>query len=136
MITTDNIINIINSLEDYKGPKWNLYKVYQYLHDSYVEEVYSPYCKSCDACGHEGCCSPMQCTFGKDCQYKETYLNDLKLSYLNCQDLHNLIYDSGNKELIDKVQNIYDENYDIIYGPFKNMWAKMKMVEIPDMTLK
>ena len=46
MIKAEQIVRIINSLEYYIGPKWNLYKVCQYLHDSYVEEMYNPYCKN------------------------------------------------------------------------------------------
>ena len=116
MITTEQIVNIINSLEDYKSPKWNLYKVYQYLHDSYVEEMYSPYCKGCnDACGHDGCCPATMCNFGKDCQYKDVYLRDLKYGYYNAEDLIKLIYDTDNQELINNMHFIFDENSKIVY---------------------
>lgn len=115
MITTEQIVRIINSLEDYKGPKWNPCKVYQYLHDSYVEEIYSPYCKSCDACGHDGCCPATMCNFGPKCQYRDIYLNDLKYGYYVAEDLIKLIYDTDNQELINKMHFIFDENRKIVY---------------------
>ena len=116
MIKAEQIVRIINSLEYYKGPKWNLYKVYKYLCDAYIAVNHFPYCKSCGACGQDSCCSPIHCKLDKDCLYGSTYLNDLKIAYLNVEDLFGLLYDYDNKELLDKANTIYDKNYDIIYG--------------------
>lgn len=134
MITTDQIKEIINSLEHYNGSKWNLKAIYNYLRDEYYSVTYDPYCKSCSACGIDSCCSAVTCKFDKDCLYGSTYLNDLKIAYLNVEDLFRLLYDYDNKELLDKANAIYDKNYDIIYGPYRNIWINKEMVEMPDMS--
>lgn len=50
MITTDQIKDIINSLEYYKGSKWNLKAIFNYLQEEYYNVTYNPYCKSCGSC--------------------------------------------------------------------------------------
>jgi hypothetical protein len=61
------------------------------------EETYSPYCKICEACGHTGCCGPLQCKQHPEGDYCERYLEELKIAYgLNIR-LFNKLYDEQDK---------------------------------------
>lgn len=70
----------------------------------------SPYCPACNGCGEELCCSPMNCKHTKNGIYCEKYLKDLKFAYLMYNDTYNII--KGKK----KLNEIFDKNYDLIYG--------------------
>lgn len=77
---------------------------------------FAPYCKECSACGHEGCCSPLICTFGDNCDYKETYLKDLKFGYTMYSELFEFLV---RKEIAfgdEEWNKIWNEKYDLIYG--------------------
>lgn len=39
------------------------------------------YCKECGACGEEYCCPPTQCKQTSECDYRQSYLKDLKFGY-------------------------------------------------------
>ena len=69
------------------------------------------YCKSCQACGEEGCCSPLVCTMDGD--YCKGYLADLHFGYLMFNDLYNLICE--HPDFKQKVEQIYEKNFDLIY---------------------
>lgn len=116
MITTDQIKEIINSLEHYNGSKWNIKTIYNYLRDEYNTVTYNPYCKSCGSCGHDGCCSAMNCKFDKNCKYKNIYLKDLHLSYLNAEDFYKLIYNTQDQKLINQMHYLMDNNDEIVYA--------------------
>lgn len=77
------------------------------------EEPYTPYCKICDTCGEDGCCTALACEQHEDGKYCVTYLRDLKFGYLMSKDLYELIADDPKYK--DRLEKIYDENYEIIY---------------------
>lgn len=77
------------------------------------EEDYSPYCKVCEGCGEEGCCSPIHCEQSQDGEYCKGYLRDLKFGYLMYKDLYDLLKDD--EESKKKIDAIYDINYKFIY---------------------
>jgi hypothetical protein len=116
MMKVEDIKQTINSLDKYTGSKWNLFAIYSYLKDSYNRRTYNPYCPVCDSCGEDGCCPATRCSFGKGCLYPESNLDSLHFGYYNAIDFYRLIQDSGNQELMDKADAIYDHNYDIVYG--------------------
>lgn len=115
MIKAEHIKQTINSLNQYTGSKWNLFAIYDYLKQSYEDITYSLYCSVCNSCGHDGCCSAARCTFEKGCLYPESNLNELKINYYTVRDMFNFLYDSDNKELIQKLDDIYDKNYDLVH---------------------
>ena len=83
------------------------------------DEEYQPYCKNCNSCGEEGCCSPFNCfsTLFKDekCKYGEKYLLDIKFSEELNDKLTELIHDTNDQELINKYHQIFSELFDKIY---------------------
>lgn len=75
------------------------------------KEDYSPYCKVCTGCGEDGCCSAINCQYSKDGMYCETYLRDLKFSYLMYHDTYDMIKPKK------KLKEIFDKNWNLIYKP-------------------
>jgi hypothetical protein len=79
----------------------------------YNENTYLPYCKECDACGEEGCCSALVCKQSEKGDYCKGYLRDLRFGYQMYRDLMEIVSeDPKYKEQIDK---IWDENYERFY---------------------
>jgi hypothetical protein len=72
---------------------------------------YSPYCKICDACGEDGCCSAASCKQHPDGHYCKGYLKELKFGYLMYKELMNLVGDDPRyEEMISKKWNdLYDQ---------------------------
>ena len=83
------------------------------------DDSYSPYCKICTSCGETGCCSPIACEQHPDGKYCDGNLNELKFGYLMFRDMYELISDLNNEELDAKLDKLYDENWDLIFGTNK-----------------
>lgn len=69
-----------------------------------VVEGESPYCRTCDSCGEDGCCSYVNCfrelIKNDKCDYGESYLKDATFSYY--------VANLGN-DVINKLENgLYD----------------------------
>lgn len=76
------------------------------------EEDYSPYCKVCESCGEDGCCSYLSCVFAsidlnKECDYGETYKGEALLRHYVYNKLWNLI--EGNPMLEEILNEVTDE---------------------------
>ena len=90
-----------------------------------MEEIYSPYCSQCEACGESGCCSHLQCFLSlidknKNCDYGERYFKDAKFAYSIAQlgeevinKLENGLYDS--KLTVEEFRKEWNIIYDRIY---------------------
>ena len=65
-----------------------------------------PYCFYCMACGIEGCCPPTQCKQDPDGEYCESYLRQLKETYIFNNKLVNFILD--NKEKYPELEQFID----------------------------
>jgi hypothetical protein len=65
----------------------------------------TPYCKICDSCGEELCCSPTSCKQHPEGEYCDIYLAQLKVGYKMYEYLINKIY----KELSEDVKQEIDE---------------------------
>lgn len=78
-----------------------------------LAQDYNPYCPVCESCGEEGCCSALSCKQDPNGSYCETYLKDLKFGYLMYKDLYELI--SEDPKHSEKLEEIFDTNYDIVY---------------------
>jgi hypothetical protein len=83
-----------------------------------LAEDYNPYCPVCESCGHDGCCSALSCKQDPNGSYCESYLQDLKFGYLMYKDLYELI--SDDPKYSEKLEQIFDTNYDIVYGSKNN----------------
>lgn len=76
-------------------------------------KIESPYCPVCDACGEEGCCSPLMCEQSPAGDYCEWYLRDLKFAYKMYQWMEqNIVLTPEQKQLLDEE---WDKAYDQIY---------------------
>lgn len=71
-------------------------------------EEYNPYCKECDGCGEEGCCSPLNCKQSANGRYCATYLMDLKFGYIMNSFFNIEIFGLMSEELKEK----YDKEFD------------------------
>jgi hypothetical protein len=111
-----------------------LKQLFSYIRESYeinknyyFKSTYSPYCKLCDSCGEEGCCSPLRCMWKcmvtekpKKCEYGEWYAYDIKFSYL-LTNMYAEQIDLFRNNKITKEQFLedtitkWDEIYDIVY---------------------
>lgn len=76
-----------------------------------MKEQYNPYCKSCEGCGEDGCCSYINCAISsirknKKCDYPETYID-------------HLLFDKTLLDLLSRADlipsDIYDQAYDTIF---------------------
>lgn len=70
-------------------------------------EEYSPYCKLCSSCGESGCCSPMMCSFEEGCEYRNTYITELKENYIFVREFYETIYPKLPKEVQDDITELY-----------------------------
>jgi hypothetical protein len=77
------------------------------------EESYSPYCKICEACGEEGCCSAMCCQQDPEGDYCQGYLMDLKFAYVMYREIYNMVYDDPKYK--EKIEELWHQTYDNIY---------------------
>jgi hypothetical protein len=80
-----------------------------------MSEEYSPYCPICNACGVEGCCSPMACQQYPNGSYCQTYLQDLKHAYLMNTWWYENVYDTLSPELKEQCDAEFDKAYDHCY---------------------
>lgn len=80
------------------------------------EQLQSPYCAICSACGVEGCCSPLSCHQHPDGDYCEGYLADLKFGYHMNVWFFNNILDKIPEELKKEYMKEWDEQYSHFYG--------------------
>jgi hypothetical protein len=69
------------------------------------------YCKICNGCGENGCCSAENCQQHEDGMYCDTYLLDLKFNSLMFRDMYDLLAKNHKIEL----DEFYDKNYELIY---------------------
>jgi hypothetical protein len=85
---------------------------------SEIEEInnYSPYCSECTACGESGCCSVYMCTMGEKCDYKQTYLRELKESYSLMEEFYKHIYKKLPEDLKTEFDKLEDTNWEYWYG--------------------
>jgi len=81
-----------------------------------MENEYSPYCKICDSCGEDGCCSAVHCQQHPEGSYCKSYLNDLKFGYRMFNSLSNYLDSKGIKFEDEEYDKIYNENWDLTYG--------------------
>ena len=77
------------------------------------DQDYSPYCKICDCCGEDGCCSASSCQQHPEGSYCKTYLSDLKFGYAMFKEMYEMICDDPKYK--DKLEEIYDRNYERFY---------------------
>lgn len=75
----------------------------------------NPYCKICNGCGEEGCCSPLNCQQHPEGEYCEGYLRDLKFSYEFYQKISEYLC-STTKENSNKFNELFDQLYEKYYG--------------------
>lgn len=82
-----------------------------------VEEDYSPYCKICESCGQDACCSPIHCEQKADGMYCNSYLKTLKLHYQLCEYVEKVILPVSTEDVIKDFYREYDRLYEIyIHG--------------------
>jgi hypothetical protein len=79
------------------------------------KENYNPYCKSCSACGENGCCSYLACTFraidnNKDCSYPETYKAEIILR----DEFFKACFNNQSQSV--GIEQFVDNMYDIAYN--------------------
>lgn len=80
-----------------------------------MEESYNPYCPVCEACGEEGCCSPLLCEQSPEGHYCESYLRDLKFAYKMNRFFQENIYPKLSDEWKELYDKQWDKTYDKIY---------------------
>ena len=86
------------------------------------------YCKLCDSCGEEGCCSPIGCLRqhmivdrNKDCDYGDRYFRDILFGYKTAQ-MYSAIFDdlkTGKLELKEAIElevKQWDNIYEWVYN--------------------
>jgi hypothetical protein len=78
-----------------------------------TDTEYSPYCKICEACGEEGCCSAMCCQQHPEGEYCQGYLMDLKFAYAMYREIYNMV--SEDPKYKEKIEELWHETYDNIY---------------------
>lgn len=74
----------------------------------YLEQEYPGYCPECDACGEEGCCSPLRCKRIK-CEYGERYVEDYNFAIDFANRSWELFKDD--QRLNDLHSELYDKHY-------------------------
>lgn len=82
-----------------------------------IDEI-SPYCSDCEACGEEGCCSPLMCKQSEKGDYCEKYLRDLKFGYRMYNDIMKLL--EGDEKYKEQIDEIWERNYDKTYLNLEN----------------
>lgn len=84
------------------------------------EEEYNPYCKGCNSCGHDGCCSWLNCFKSaikhENCEYGESYIQDAKLAN-EMANASSKIFEKLRKQEITALEAValYDKTYSEIY---------------------
>lgn len=78
------------------------------------EDLDSPYCPICESCGEDGCCPATVCKQHLNGKYCETNLKELKFAYLCFHDILKLL--DGDDKYENRVDELYDKNWDIIFG--------------------
>ena len=79
-----------------------------------TETTYGPYCRECEACGEEGCCSALMCKQSEKGDYCSGYLRDLRFGYhMHLWIENNIIWD-----LTEEQMSKYMEEYDKAFGKF------------------
>ena len=65
-------------------------------------------CIDCGACGHSGCCSPLDCKMSFKSEYCRHYLNELKFGYEFYEQVFRLLYEQQDtyKELFGEIDEI------------------------------
>jgi hypothetical protein len=76
------------------------------------EEIY---CRVCESCGEDGCCSALNCRHSADGMYCKSYLKDLKFSYILSRELLKLIDQHKDIELNKKLDEVYSNIWDEVY---------------------
>jgi predicted molibdopterin-dependent oxidoreductase YjgC len=68
-------------------------------------------CIDCGACGHSGCCSPVDCKMLNNCIFCEKYLAELKATYLAYNKVYSLIYTHQEKypDLFNVLEEIHED---------------------------
>jgi len=105
-----------------------IFKDLLYKIECFFGKHYSPYCKLCDSCGEEGCCSPVSCMYKcmvderpKKCRYGYGYAHDLEFSY----KLQNMYYkyvemlskkEITTEQFLETVDLEWDRIYDLVYS--------------------
>ncbi len=82
--------------------------------------IESPYCKKCDACGEDGCCSYISCfrqlIKDSNCSYGKTYLNDMLFDNRMLDVYRDAIEHLKNGKIsIEAIQDFIDYKMDMIY---------------------
>jgi hypothetical protein len=80
-----------------------------------IKKDESPYCKTCGSCGETGCCSPLSCDLGENCEYPKTNLNELKFGFAMNEFFQKEIYPNLSKDLQEKYDAAWDVEYDRWY---------------------
>jgi hypothetical protein len=79
-----------------------------------TEDTYGPYCRECEACGEEGCCSALLCKQSESGDYCSGYLRDLRFGYHMYRWVkNNLLFDLEEHQLVK-----YWEEYDKTFSKF------------------
>lgn len=75
-------------------------------------DIESPYCQECESCGESGCCKPYSCTMSDKCEYKETYLQELKFGYSVYEEIMKSVYEKLSPELKSEVDAIWEKEWE------------------------
>lgn len=79
------------------------------------KEDQSPYCPECNACGEEGCCSPLMCKQSENGDYCARYLKDLQFGYHMHEWLEKNLIEGLSPEMKEKYNEEWDKAYDLFY---------------------
>jgi hypothetical protein len=92
---------------------------------------YDVYCPYCTSCGETGCCSPTICINHPKGFYCERNMGDLRVSYYTLDKFWQWIYNNkdSNKEVLDKLNEIYDKENDDLEEYFKTLPEKLTLKE-------
>jgi hypothetical protein len=78
-----------------------------------MTEEYNPYCKICEACGEEGCCSAICCQQDPEGDYCQGYLRDLKFAYAMYREIYGWICEDPQYK--DRLEILWEETYNTFY---------------------
>ena len=84
------------------------------------EDNVSPYCAKCDGCGHDGCCSWLNCfrshISDDNCDYGETYIKDAILSQRVSELAHAIMtMIQLGKLKLEEINPYFDQKWNEIY---------------------
>jgi len=116
--------------------KWQLLKTavmrcfykFKRLFRNRKHDVYCPYCSSC---GETGCCSPTICINHPKGFYCERNMGELRVSHYTLNNFWNWIAENKekNKEVYDKLNEIYRKEDDELDEYFKTLPEKLTLSE-------